>query len=165
MGVTGGGCAGGRDGSPSVEGRIVSSAGIYAVGALPSPDQHFTASPNTPMVLPGGGCSRSGHRRPSVTSRVVSRASIYSTIGRGTTPNDHLRARPNGRVKVARCRRLSLKIKSTQKDNNCPPENRPSRQTSTSPQRANYTIQFQRKVGRVEWLKKETGKNGNHAIE
>ena len=90
---------------PSIQLGIVPTAGVQVVGKpiekIPSPNDHFTASPHCRVDRPATrriGCARSG---PAIHNRIVSTPRLIEK----TVPNNHLATRPNCRMRIswARC--------------------------------------------------------------
>ncbi len=93
---------------PSVSCRTVSTASIHLARettVIPTPDDHFTASPDCSVLgarLRRIGC---GRYSPTVTAGIVSAARI-EVAAAGTTPDDHFTTCPDGAVIVAGSRRI-----------------------------------------------------------
>ena len=94
---SGGGCVGGAGSGPTICAGIVSPAGVQlGIRSNPSPDDHFTASPDCRVKsasigrVDAGGC-------PTIRARIVSAAGVQIAVAdiNGAAPDDHFTAGPD----------------------------------------------------------------------
>jgi hypothetical protein len=93
------GRVGGTGGCPRVGAGIISASGVevLAVGKteFPTPDDHFTASPDCCMFVSGIGRVGRADSRPTVRGRVVAPATVVLEWAGDSAPDDHLAASPD----------------------------------------------------------------------
>jgi hypothetical protein len=68
------GGVGGAGGCPTVDGGIVSAAGVEIIGSNSAPDDHFSASPHCRVTISGIGRVGGAGGCPTVGNRIVSPA-------------------------------------------------------------------------------------------
>ena len=110
MAVSASGHIGGASSGPAVRDRIVSSAGVELVNDITStPDDHFSASPNSCVAGSRRWCVDCSRRCPAVGAGIVSSACVELVSEISSAPNDHFSAGPHcgviesirGRVRAA----------------------------------------------------------------
>src|SRR5438445_293015 len=74
---------------------------VRSTRADATPNDHFFAGPNCPVVVATLRSARDAHCHPRVLSRIVNAAAVENGTSVVTTPYDHFRSGPNGGVNAA----------------------------------------------------------------
>ncbi len=95
-------CAASIGSHPTVRAGIVSAAGIEILATtgviIPTPDNHFTSSPNGSIIIPPSWCAADAGRNPTVRDWSVSTATVKRDARKSaivSAPDDHFSACPN----------------------------------------------------------------------
>lgn len=92
---------------PTIQLWIISAAGVEvvrnAIEKIPSPNDHFTASPDGCVRCPPTRRVGCACRNPAIHHRIVSASGLVKE----PIPNDHLASRPNCSVRISRTGRIS----------------------------------------------------------
>src|SRR5439155_5432757 len=96
----------GGKGFPSVSRRIVALTIVqvaYIGPTRPTPDDHLSPGPYRAVTRASDRCAISGHPHPTIAQRIVTPAVVErnACVVVVSTPDNHLRACPHRRMKLA----------------------------------------------------------------